>query len=322
MVNKLIIAVLRGGPSSEYDVSMKTGYSILNNLSTDKYIVHDVVISKDGSWIVGGVVVKPERFLIKINMVINALHGEYGEDGKIQKLLDHFAVPYTGSDFISSMFGMNKNISKKIYENSGIKTPYSKLLKSDNINETSAQELFRSFPLPCIVKPVSGGSSIGIFVVRDLEELKSSLEECSKYSNSILIEEFISGKEATCGVIDNFREQDVYSLLPVEIIPPEENTFFDYDSKYNGQSQEILPGRFSQAESEEIQRLAIEAHQALVLIHYALSDFIVHPKRGVYILETNTLPGMTEESLFPKSLAAVGTSLEEFLDHLIKQVLK
>ncbi len=290
MINKLRIAVLRGGPSTEYDVSMKTGSSILNNLSSDKYVVYDVVISKNGSWVVGGLIVKPERFLIKINLAVNALHGEYGEDGKIQKMLDDFNIPYTGSDSISSLFGMNKGVSKKIYENSGIKTPYSKLLKSNNINETSVQELFRTFPLPCIVKPVSGGSSIGIFVVKDLGGLRSSLEECSKYSNSILIEEFISGKEATCGVIDNFREQDVYSLLPVEIIPPEESAFFCYDSKYSGESQEILPGRFSRAESEEIQRLAIEAHKALGLRHYSRSDFIVHPKRGIYILETNTLP--------------------------------
>jgi len=322
MVHKLRIAVIRGGVSNEYEVSMKTGSSILNNLSADKYVIYDVVITRDGSWLVGGVIVKPERFVINLDMVINALHGEYGEDGRVQKMLDDFGVPYTGSGSVTSMFGMNKNVSKKIYQNYGIKTPYSTLLKSDDINEDSIQRLFRNFPLPCIVKPVRGGSSIGIFIAKDLRELRSALEDCSKHSNSILIEEFIRGKEATCGVIDNFREQNIYSLLPIEIILPEDSTFFDYDSKYSGQSQKISPGRFSQAESKEIQRLAIEAHKALGLKHYSSSDFIVHPKRGVYILETNTLPGMTEESLFPKSLEAVGSNLEEFLEHLIKQVLK
>ncbi|MBU1557903.1 D-alanine--D-alanine ligase [Patescibacteria group bacterium] len=317
MVNKLRIAVLRGGPGRESQISMKTGFSILNNLSSDKYVVYDVIISRDGSWIVGGLVVKPEKFVINLDMVINALHGEYGEDGRVQKMLDDFGVPYTGSNSISSMFGMNKGFSKEIYKNSGIKTPYSALLKSNNINEKSVRELFRTFPLPCIIKPVRGGSSIGVSLARDFKELMSSLEDCSKHSDSILIEEFISGKEVTCGVIDNFRDKDVYSLLPIEIILSEESSFFDYDSKYNGQTQKILPGRFSQAESDEIQRLAIEAHKALGLRHYSRSDFIVHPKRGIYILETNSLPGMTEESLFPKSLEAVGSNLEEFLEHLI-----
>ncbi len=321
MVNKLRIAVLRGGPSSERNVSMKTGSSILKNLSPDKYVIYDVVILKNDDWIVGGVLVKPETFLINIDLIINALHGEYGEDGKIQKILDRFSIPYTGSGSLSSAFGMNKQISKEIYRREGIKTPYSELIRSNEIDETAIYKIFKTFLFPCIVKTVNGGSSIGVKIVKNLEELKNTINEFSQIYDLFLIEEFIKGREATCGVVEKFRGKEVYSLLPVEIITAQEKKFFDFESKYNSNTQELSLGRFTKSESEEIQKLAIEAHKVLGLRHYSRSDFIVHPKRGVYILETNTLPGMTEESLFPKSLEAVGSNLEEFLDHLIELAL-
>lgn len=322
MINKLRIAVLRGGPSNEYDVSMKTGSSVLKNLSPDKYMISDVVISKKGDWVTRGILVKPGKFLMGVDMVINALHGGYGEDGKIQKMLDDFGIPYTGSGSLSSAFGMNKQISKEIYRESGIRTPYSVLLRSDKIEENTINEIFRKFLLPCVVKTVRGGSSIGVKIVKDLAGLKDTINEFSQIYDSILVEEFIEGRETTCGVIEQFRGKEIYSLFPIEIIPPKEKDFFDYESKYDGISQEFSVGRFTKSENEEIQKMAIEAHKVLGLRHYSRSDFIVHPKRGVYILETNTLPGMTEQSLFPKSLAAVGLSLSEFLDHLIKLTVK
>ena len=132
------------------------------------------------------------------------------------------------------------------------------------------------------------------------------------HPGEVLIEEFIKGKEATCGVVEKFREEPIYSLLPVEIIAPKDFDFFDFEAKYSGKSSEVCPGNFSAKENETIQKMAKEVHKILGLRHYSRTDFIVNPKRGVYVLEANTLPGLTKESLFPKSLKAVGSSLSHF----------
>jgi D-alanine-D-alanine ligase len=146
----------------------------------------------------------------------------------------------------------------------------------------------------------------------------------SHHSPKVIVEEFISGKEATCGVVEDFRGQKHYSLIPIEIRHGRD--FFDYHSKYNdiknGGAEEICPGNFSETERDALKQMAIGAHKALHLRHYSRSDFIVHPRRGIYILETNSLPGLTETSLLPKSLQAVGSNIKEFLSHLIKKTLE
>ncbi|MFA6898013.1 MAG: ATP-grasp domain-containing protein, partial [Candidatus Paceibacterota bacterium] len=172
-----------------------------------------------------------------------------------------------------------------------------------------------------IIKPIGSGSSFGVAKAENFHELEAVLPRVLSEFGSALIEEFISGREATCGVVENFRGQKLYSLLPIEIIKPTGNDIFDYETKYGGEAKEICPGNFSPSEKTESQRLAKEAHEALGLRHYSRSDFIVNPKRGIYTLETNTLPGLTSESLFPKALEAVGADLPSFLDHLVKQAL-
>jgi D-alanine-D-alanine ligase len=230
-------------------------------------------------------------------------------------------VPYTGSTALASAVGMNKVLSKKIYKNYDLKTPlHVTISKKDDLSGETIN-LFKSFPMPAVVKPVSGGSSVGTAIAKTLPDLENAVAEALKYSDQALIEEYISGKEATCGVIDNFRNEAVYALLPVEIRKPNESDFFDYQAKYGGLSQEICPGNFTAKEKETIQKMAKEAHKALGLRHYSRSDFIINPRRGIYILETNTLPGLTGESLLPKSLKAVGCSLPDFLDHLISLAL-
>ncbi len=321
------VGVLRGGPSSEHEVSLKTGKSVIDNLSnstflTDKYEILDIFIDRDGVWHYSGVPIKPESLFLKIDVIFNALHGTYGEDGTVQKLLDHFNIPYTGSTALASAVGMNKVLSKKIYNNFKLKTPIQAIISRQDDLSSATVKIFKTFPMPAVVKPVSGGSSVGTSIAKTLTDLEVAVAEALKYSNSVLIEEFISGKEATCGVVDNFRNEFVYALLPVEIRKPVESAFFDYEAKYSGQSQEICPGNFTEEEKKIIQNMAKEAHNALGLRHYSRSDFIIHPKRGIYILETNTLPGLTSESLLPKSLQAIGCSLPDFLDHLIKLALE
>jgi len=324
-MTKKKVGVLRGGPSSEYDVSLKTGKSVMDSLATkaDKYEIFDIFIDKEGTWHYLGLPIKPEKVFKKVDVIFNALHGAYGEDGTVQKLLDYFKIPYTGSTALASAVGMNKVLSKNVYKNNNLKTPIHAIIsrQDDLINEIS--RLFKSFPMPAVVKPVSGGSSVGTSIVSNMKDLEEAVIGALKYSDKALIEEFIAGKEATCGVIDNFRNEAVYALLPVEIGKSKESTFYDYNAKYISNTQEIIcPGNFTTKEKEIIQQMAKDAHQVLGLRHYSRSDFIIHPRRGIYILETNTLPGLTDHSIVPKSLVAIGCSLPDFLDHLITEALK
>ncbi len=320
-MQRIKVAVLRGGPGAESDVSMKTGKNVLENLP-DKYIPMDVFIAKDKSWFLDGVAIAPEKVFKNCDVVFNAMHGEYGEDGKIQQLMDHFGVKYTGSKALASALGMNKVLAKEIFVKAGLKTPIYKVIKKGDNLDGIDHTIFKTFPIPAIVKPGGSGSSMGVSLVKVLKDILPAIEKALKYSDVVIVEEFINGKEATCGVVENFRNEPLYSLLPVEITKPKEFEFFGYEAKYSGCSSEVCPGNFSEKEKKTIQDMAVEAHRVLGLRHYSRSDFIVNPKRGVYILEVNTLPGLTKESLLPKSLEAVGCSLPHFLDHIIALALE
>jgi D-alanine--D-alanine ligase len=316
-MSKIKVGVLRGGPSSEYEVSLKTGKSVLDNLPAH-YEAIDVYISKDGEWHHLGAPIEPHKLFKRVDVIFNALHGTYGEDGTVQKLMDQFNVPYTGSTVLASAIGMNKILSKQIFLTCNIKTPIHKTISIEENIDRAVESLFRSFPIPAVVKPSSSGSSVGVSIVYNKEALKEAVDLALKYSSKAIIEEYISGREATCGVVDNFRNEAIYALLPVEIGKSQESSFYDYNAKYVSDTQEIIcPGNFTAEEKKLLQDMARRAHQALGLRHYSRSDFIVHPKRGIYILETNTLPGLTNESLLPKSLSAIGCTLPDFLDHLI-----
>lgn len=318
--HKIRVGVLRGGPSPEYEVSLKTGGNILANLP-EEYEPVDVFISREGIWHDKGLEKTPEKILQKVDVVINGLHGKYGEDGEVQKLMDHFGVLYTGSGTIASTLAMNKIASKKIYKNNSLKTPVFASIPFEDLTRSKIREVYENMLSPFVVKPSNAGSSVGVYIVYSLPELEEAVIAAAAYSPAVLIEEYINGKEATCGVIEGFRGHDHYALLPIEI--KHGKNLFDYESKYseNG-AEEICPGNFSAKESKEIEQMATQAHKALGLRHYSRSDFIIHPKRGIYILETNSLPGLTEKSLIPKALKAVGGNIKEFLSHLLSKTLR
>jgi D-alanine-D-alanine ligase len=319
-MNRTRVGVLRGGPSVEYDVSLKTGQAVLNNLS-EKYEGVDIFIDKNGVWNKNGKVVKPEDVFKSIDVVFNALHGEYGEDGKIQQLMDQFGVKYTGSNALASALGMNKIMAKKILKENGIKMPtYSEYRKGIDVSETAAK-IFKSMLMPVIIKPADRGSSLGLTKAATAKEIEEGLNKVFAISDIALVEEFIKGREATCAVVDNFRGENIYSLLPIEIVIDDKERMFDFEQKYSGGTKEICPGDFSKEDKQSIQEISAKVHKLLGLRHYSRSDLIVTPKRGVYFLEVNTLPGLTEHSLLPKSLEAVGTTLTQFLDHVIDLAL-
>jgi len=318
-MQKYRIAILRGGPSDEHEVSLSSGKNIMRTFSPHHSII-DIVIDKDSVWHISGIRVEPAHALKSVDLVLNALHGTYGEDGKVQQILDHVGVPYTGSRALSSALGMHKWRAKKLFKQIGLKTPNAKKVSSGIDISEQALQIFKSFSLPVIIKPISSGSSVGVSVARDLQSLEQALISVFSYCEDAMVEEYIKGKEATCVVVENFRNQKHYAFPPIEIMK-HTDIAFDKDMKYEGKIEERCPGNFSQSEKEAIMQSAINAHVAIGARHYSRSDFIVHPTRGTYILEINTLPGLTETSLLPKALNAVGSNMKDFLEHLIQEAL-
>lgn len=325
-MNHIKVGVLRGGPSSEHEISLKTGKSVLLNLP-EKYSGSDVFINKEGNWHLNRRPSDPERVFRSVDVIFNALHGQYGEDGKVQRLLERFGMPYTGSGVVASALGMNKVLAREEFKKADLKAPRDIVADADNGSLKEAGRIFKTISPPWIVKPISGGSSVGISVAMSLPDLIRALDAAFGLGQKVLVEEYIMGKEATCGIIDDFREEKYYALPVIEIIPPPKFGFFNYDAKYSGETKEICPAGFSLSVKKEIENMARKAHNALGCRHYSRSDFIIAPPKKIneppqiYILELNTLPGLTEESLVPKALSAVGASYGEFLDHLIKLAL-
>jgi len=329
------VGVIRGGISGEYKVSLASGAQVLEHLRSDamnkKYSAVDIFIDRDGIWHINGIPTAMSKIMRKVDVIINALHGDYGEDGKVQQLLEQWKIPYTGSGPFSSAIGYNKFLTKKEFAKLGINTPKHILFPAyqadfdepkERYAQNKAREVWERLPPPWIVKPLTGGSSMGVHVCKTFQSLIDAFEDGVNEKVSILVEEFIKGKEATVGVVDEFRGKKIYTLPPIEIRIPKTSTFFDNEIKYNGKSQEICPGNFTDKEKTELERLASLIHTGLDLSHYSRSDFIIHPKRGIFALEVNTLPGLTGESLMPKALNAVGSNLPEFIDHIIKLAIK
>lgn len=312
---KTRVAVLRGGPSAEYEVSLKTGQSVLTHLSSDKYLSRDILIDKQGVWHLRGMPVDPFRALDQVEVVFNALHGAYGEDGTVQKLLDTHRVPYTGSGALGSSLGMNKPLAKAQLGNLSFRLPHQRVLTKDTFEPSILIDLFRTFPQPSVIKPASGGSSVATSVVHSYDSIVKGVTLAFEHADTILVEQYIPGREATVAVIEGFRGEPLYVLPPVEIIPTK-NTFFDYEEKYAGHAREVCPASFSRDITNKLIEAAREVHTTLGLRDYSRCDFIVD-KHGIFFLEVNTLPGLTEASLVPKALEAVGSSLPDFLDHIV-----
>ena len=310
-----IVGVLRGGPSREHEISLKTGAAMLANLPEERFSVRDIYIDRNGVWHDRGRPAPPERILRQLDAALIGLHGEYGEDGEVQKLLERFGVPYAGADSFGSYLAMHKVLSKERAREAGLLTPKYRYVEEGSDIAAIARDVNRTFLQPVIVKPVKWGSSVGVSIVHGYAPLEAAVRALMEEgAEGVLIEEVIKGTEATAGVVEGLRGETLYGLPPVEILPPEKD-FFSYDAKYSGASREIVPGRFARPVTDELIRQARVMHGALGLRHYSRSDFIVSPK-GIYYLETNTLPGLTQESLLPKSLVSVGITLPDFFTHL------
>jgi D-alanine-D-alanine ligase len=254
------------------------------------------------------------------DVVFLALHGRYGEDGTIQGMLELLGIPYTGSGVLASALAMSKVMSKKLFRLEGIPTPDSWVLSDageaeDLLSRHAAGR--ERLPLPLVVKPNEQGSTIGITVVRDDIELAPAIRTAFHYDSCVLLERFVAGTEITAAVLGN-RELEVLPL--VEIVP--EGGFYDYERKYTaGATDEIVPARIRPEETERARELAIRAHRALGCRGMSRVDMIV-AEDGIWVLEVNTIPGMTPTSLLPRAAAAAGLTFTQLLDRLIALALE
>ena len=289
-MKKLTVAVLSGGRSSEREVSLKSGDQVFEALDKQRYRVLRYDPSTDLNRLVADAG--------QIDAALIILHGIHGEDGTVQGLLDLLDIPYQGSGVIGSAIGMNKLASKHLYDQMGLPTPPYIVIHRKDRPETGS----------------NGGSSIGMSIVKSEADLPEALETAWRHDDVVLIESFIKGIELTGGILGN---DELRALPIVEILPGEGSEFFDFQAKYTpGATREICPARIDDALTEKAQTYAKMAHQALFCRGYSRTDMILCD-RDIYVLETNTIPGMTPTSLFPLAAGVAGISFSELLDTLI-----
>jgi len=319
-MNGTVVGVLRGGPWQEHDVSLKTGGAMLGQLPEERFVVRDIYIDKQKQWHDRGRPVDPVRALQGLDVVLIGLHGEYGEDGEVQRLLEQQGIPYAGADSFGSFLAMHKALAKDRVRSAGVKVARGVFIERPEDIGPGVREAVMTFMQPVVVKPVRWGSSVGVTFAHGFKPVTDAVVTLFEQgAGGVLVEEYIRGTEATVGVVENLRGETLYALPAIEIVPPPKE-FFSYEAKYSGASQEIVPGRFSRPISEELTRAAKAAHEALGLRHYSRSDFIVSP-RGVYYLETNSLPAIGDGRSFSSGLNSIGMRSDDFLTHLVSLAL-
>lgn len=345
------IVVLAGGLSTERDVSFKTGSMVAAALKENghRVILLDVFMGYGEQEVdLNGIFDRADEISVKVSdipevapdlaavkasrkdqspcffgpnvirmcqmadIVFMALHGENGENGKVQAAFDLFGVRYTGSDYLSSAIAMNKGMAKKLFVEAGIPTP----MGISMTRETREDDVTKlNLHLPCIVKPCCGGSSIGVTIVKDAAEFKAALDEAFRWENELVIEEFVEGREFSVGVIEG-------KALPVIEIAPIQG-FYDYKNKYKaGSAVETCPAELPEDVSAQMRHYAEEVAKVIGLDTYSRSDFLLDKNNKMYCLEANTLPGMTPTSLLPQEAAVVGVNFNELCEKLIEISMK
>lgn len=301
---KLNLALLSGGISSEREVSLKSGDQVYAALDKDKYKITRYDPKYDLPQLVADAA--------HIDAALIILHGPYGEDGTVQGLLELLKIPYQGAGVLGSAMAMNKLASKQLYEYAGIPIPdYMLLNKKDAV---AHKDVIARFGLPLVVKPVNAGSSVGVTIVKTEDQLGDALDMARQHDDLVLVETYIEGTELTVGVIGN---DEPVALPVIEIVPNKSHAFFDYEAKYvAGVSEEICPARIDEAVRHKAQTYACSAHNALFCCGYSRTDMIMRGQE-LFVLETNTIPGMTANSLLPKAAKVAGISFTKLLDRLI-----
>ncbi|MFA5841678.1 MAG: ATP-grasp domain-containing protein [Candidatus Paceibacterota bacterium] len=317
-MSKTRVGVLRGGTGGEYDVSLKTGARVMENLPWSSYLPYDIFIDRKGEWHFQGLPKSPEEIAGLVDVVWNGLHGAYGEGGGVQEVLEIHKIPYTGSSPESASMTIDKMLAKGLVKKYGIRVPYHQVITREEYLNTNSYELFRRILMPVIIKPIRGSFSLGTSFAQNAAELWEGVGEALEHSDVVLLEQYVRGREVVSGVLEGFRDHSLYPLIPVEIKKSKE--FVSYEERIGGTQDTVCPARLSREESEAIRNAVIGIHKSLGLRHYTTADFIVSPK-GIYFLEIDSLPSLAEGSSLSQSLKASGATLPQFLDHVIKLAL-
>ncbi|MBZ0200648.1 MAG: D-alanine--D-alanine ligase [Ignavibacteriaceae bacterium] len=326
---KIKIALFAGGTSPERAVSKSTGAAIYKALKSLGYPtvvidpaygknqpadVEQIFCEKDYAEISNRNYVEAvnSSALDDIDLVFLALHGKWGEDGTVQSLLDLRGVKYTGSNVLSSSLAMDKMMSKILFQHYGIATPRWFAIDKNGVDYKSIAKIIdNSFGYPCVIKPNDQGSTVGLTICKNEDDVESAVKLAHEFANKALIEEYIDGHEMTVALLEN-------KALPVLEIKPK-HTLYDYECKYtNGMSEYVVPANIPQEASERLQEQALKAFHALGCTGYGRADFRMDTSFNTFCLEINTLPGMTSTSLVPKMAKAVGISFEELVEKIIK----
>lgn len=292
------IGVLMGGLSAEREVSLKSGAAVHRALLARGYDAVAIDVDRDLA-----VVLASQG----IEAAFIALHGRYGEDGCVQGLLELMGIPYTGSGVLASALAMNKLYAKQAFAAAGLlTTPFVALSQGETVR---AGDL--PFGLPAVVKPVQEGSSVGVSIVKSEADLQAAIDEAFRYDRVILVERYVKGQEVQVGILND------RPVGAIEIIP--KNEFYDFEAKYtDGMAEHVFPARLSEAHYQKVQELGLAAHRALGCAGYSRVDFLVTEQGDCYLLEVNTLPGMTALSLLPEiAQKGAGLGFEELVEQII-----
>jgi len=321
------IIVLCGGDSEEREVSLRSGEAIFQSLDVTKYDKVLLKIESDNRWYVSdnfsdihsGYYSQWQliEHLAKINKLIIfiALHGRHGEDGRIQAVLESAGIAYTGSGVEASAIGMNKFLSAKVLAAEKLPSIPSTVVHKGTF-QSQWDTIIKQLMFPAIIKPNQSGSSLGVTLIFSVAELQKAIELAFQYDSSVIIEPFIKGREFTCGVLGN-TGSDIRALPVVEIIKVQD--VFDYEAKYvTGVAQEICPAQNLTVEQQrEIQSIAMRTHQVIGCNGLTRTDIIMDEQGFIHILEINTSPGMTEQSLCPLEIKAEGKEFKDLLDEIV-----
>ncbi len=309
-MNRLRLALIAGGRSGEREVSLAGAREVEQALDPARYEVRRYDPATDLARLAA------DADMIDVAFIL--LHGPLGEDGTMQGFLDLLGIPYQGAGVLGSALAMDKQVAKILYRQAGLLVPDWRMVS--DAEPATVEALVAEFGLPLVIKPKAQGSSLGMSIPHTEADCAAGLAAALAYGGEVMVERFVRGREITGGVIGN---RELTALPLVEIVPGEEFTFFDYTAKYTpGASREICPAPLDADITRRAQAIAVAAHQALHLRGYSRTDMIVTDEGDIYVLETNTIPGMTPTSLLPQAAAAAGLPFAALLDRLIELALE
>jgi len=304
LTHKIKIAVLAGGWSGERTISLKSGKAVFDALDRGKYDVAMYDPREDLNDFIRGAA--------EIDLAFILLHGRFGEDGRIQGMLDVLQVPFVGSGVLASAMALNKRVAKDVFRRAGLPVAEDRILRRGE--RFSVDEIMEKLGTPVVIKPVSEGSSLGISISRDPHDIRKGIDKAFHHDAEVMVETYVGGTEITCCILGN---KELEALPLVQIAPTEGYAFFDYEAKYTaGATREICPAPLPAAVAEGAAAYGKAAHRALGCRVWSRTDMIVRGET-LCLLETNTIPGMTETSLFPQAARAAGMSLSDILDRMI-----